>query len=76
MGKICLGNAPDSWGIWFPQDKRQVGWDVFLNEVHEAGYTCIELGPWAKCARSELQCDASSPYGFGEWDRNCTFSAS
>jgi inosose dehydratase len=46
MGKICLGNAPDSWGIWFPQDKRQVGWEVFLDEVHEAGYMCIELGPW------------------------------
>jgi inosose dehydratase len=43
MGKICLGNAPDSWGIWFPQDKRQVGWEVFLDEVHEAGYMCICL---------------------------------
>jgi inosose dehydratase len=41
-----LGNAPDSWGIWFPQDKRQVGWEVFLDEVRDAGYTCIELGPW------------------------------
>jgi inosose dehydratase len=41
-----LGNAPDSWGIWFPQDKRQVDGRSSLDEVHEAGYTCIELGPW------------------------------
>jgi hypothetical protein len=69
MGKICLGNAPDSWGIWFPQDKRQVGWEVFLDEVHEAGYTRalnLVLG------RDVLghQCNAPSPYGFGERDRN------
>lgn len=43
---IQVGNAPDSWGVWFPQNERQVSWQVFLDEVAEAGYTCIELGPW------------------------------
>ena len=41
-----MGNAPDSWGIWFPQDKGQVDGRSSLDEVHEAGYTCIELGRW------------------------------
>ncbi len=46
MSQITIGNAPDSWGIWFPQDERQVDPITFLDEVAEAGYSCIELGPW------------------------------
>lgn len=46
MGSITIGNAPDSWGVWFPNDPRQVAWSVFLDEVKDAGYSCIELGPW------------------------------
>jgi inosose dehydratase len=43
---ITIGTAPDSWGIWFPSDPEQVSPDVFLNEVAEAGYEWIELGPY------------------------------
>lgn len=43
---ITLGTAPDSWGVWFPSDPEQVAPDVFLGEVVEAGYECIELGPY------------------------------
>ncbi len=46
MSNIEIGNAPDSWGVWFPENERQVPWNVFLDEVAAAGYTCIELGPW------------------------------
>lgn len=46
MSKITIGNAPDSWGVWFPQDDRQVDAITFLDEVAEAGFDCIELGPW------------------------------
>lgn len=46
MSQITVGNAPDSWGIWFPDDPRQVPWTRFLDEVAAAGYTAIELGPW------------------------------
>ncbi|MGX9148295.1 sugar phosphate isomerase/epimerase family protein [Mesorhizobium sp. 128a] len=46
MARIEVGNAPDSWGIWFPNNDRQVPWNVFLDEVAAAGYSCIELGPW------------------------------
>jgi inosose dehydratase len=40
-----IGSAPDSWGVWFPDDPQQVAWDQFLDEVVAAGYTRIELGP-------------------------------
>ena len=43
---ITMGTAPDAWGIWFPNDPRQTPWPRFLDEVAEAGYTWIELGPY------------------------------
>ena len=43
---IRIGTAPDSWGVWFPDDPNQVPWQRFLDEVVEAGYTWIELGPY------------------------------
>lgn len=46
MGSIKIGNAPDSWGVWFPEDEHQVGWSTFLDEVAAAGYGFVELGPW------------------------------
>lgn len=44
--QLRLGTAPDSWGIWFPNDPQQPHWSVFLDEVVEAGYHTIELGPF------------------------------
>jgi inosose dehydratase len=44
--KTTVGTAPDSWGIWFPDDPRQMQWQRFLDEVAEAGYEWIELGPY------------------------------
>ncbi|SCL35570.1 inosose dehydratase [Micromonospora rhizosphaerae] len=41
-----IGSAPDSWGVWFPDDSRQTPWQRFLDEVAAAGYTRIELGPY------------------------------
>src|SRR3984957_8196952 len=43
---ITIGTAPDSWGIWFPSDPRQTPWQRYLDEVVEAGYEWIELGPY------------------------------
>ncbi|MYA76663.1 MAG: TIM barrel protein, partial [Gemmatimonadetes bacterium] len=43
---IRIGSAPDSWGVWFPDDPRQAPWQRFMDEVAEAGYTWIELGPY------------------------------
>ncbi|QNP63366.1 sugar phosphate isomerase/epimerase family protein [Streptomyces genisteinicus] len=44
--RIRVGSAPDSWGVWFPDDPRQVPWRRFLDEVARAGYEWIELGPY------------------------------
>ncbi|MDF3301788.1 sugar phosphate isomerase/epimerase family protein [Streptomyces tropicalis] len=46
LDRIRVGSAPDSWGVWFPDDPRQVPWPRFLDEVAEAGYSWIELGPY------------------------------
>jgi inosose dehydratase len=46
MDRLRLGTAPDSWGVWFPNDPRQVPWPRFLDEVVLAGYRWIELGPY------------------------------
>ncbi|MFD4994844.1 sugar phosphate isomerase/epimerase family protein [Streptomyces buecherae] len=46
LDRIRVGSAPDSWGVWFPDDARQVPWRRFLDEVAEAGYAWIELGPY------------------------------
>ncbi|WP_240135521.1 sugar phosphate isomerase/epimerase family protein [Streptomyces sp. MUM 178J] len=46
LNRIRVGSAPDSWGVWFPDDPRQVRWQRFLDEVADAGYEWIELGPY------------------------------
>jgi inosose dehydratase len=45
-GRIRVGSAPDSWGVWFPDDPAQVPWQQFLDEVSACGYEWIELGPY------------------------------
>lgn len=42
---ITIGSAPDSWGVWFADDPEQTDPGRFLDEVADAGYTWIELGP-------------------------------
>jgi inosose dehydratase len=44
--RLTLGSAPDSWGVWFPDDPRQIPWRRFLDEVAAAGHEWIELGPY------------------------------
>ncbi|MGW4200534.1 sugar phosphate isomerase/epimerase family protein [Streptomyces sp. NPDC004726] len=46
LNRIRVGSAPDSWGVWFADDPRQIPWRRFLDEVTEAGYEWIELGPY------------------------------
>jgi inosose dehydratase len=43
---LRLGTAPDSWGVWFPDDPHQVPWSTYLDEVQAAGYAYTELGPY------------------------------
>ena len=44
--RLHLGTAPDSWGIWFPDDPKQPHWSQVLDEVAETGFRTIELGPY------------------------------
>ena len=46
LTNLRLGTAPDSWGVWFPDDPQQVPWHRFLDEAAAAGYTAVELGPF------------------------------
>lgn len=46
MSSILVGSAPDSWGVWFPDDPAQVSPTQFLDEVAASGYEWIELGPY------------------------------
>ena len=43
---IKVGSAPDNWGVWFPDDPRQIPWDRFMDEIAEAEYEWTELGPY------------------------------
>jgi inosose dehydratase len=45
LDRLTLGTAPDSWGVWFPSDPHQVGWQQYLDEIAQAGYLWTELGP-------------------------------
>jgi inosose dehydratase len=42
---VKVGTAPDNWGVWFPSDPKQIPWTRFLEEVVQADYKWIELGP-------------------------------
>jgi len=44
--RLRLGSCPDSWGVWFPHDPAQTPWQRFLDELAEAGYRWLELGPY------------------------------
>ena len=46
MSSILVGSAPDSWGVWFPDDPDQTPYTRFLDEVADSGYRWIELGPY------------------------------
>jgi inosose dehydratase len=43
---LRIGTAPDSWGVWNAADPAQMPPTRFLDEVHQAGYHWIELGPY------------------------------
>jgi inosose dehydratase len=84
LDRIRVGSAPDSWGVWFPEDPQQVPWERFLDEVAEAGYAWIELGPYGylptdparlndEIARRELKVSAGTVFtglhrGPAVWD--------
>jgi inosose dehydratase len=55
LTRLTLGTAPDSWGVWFPEDPRQVSWRQYLDEIGQAGYSVTELGPSGFLPRDPAQ---------------------
>ncbi len=43
---IHIGNGPVTWGVWSDDGASRTTWSRFLDEVAEAGYEGIELGPF------------------------------
>jgi inosose dehydratase len=43
--QLEIATAPDSFGVWFPKDERQIDWRRYLDEAAAAGYRWTELGP-------------------------------
>jgi inosose dehydratase len=42
---VDIAQTPDSWGIERPHDPAIASWPSFLDQVREAGYSGVELGP-------------------------------
>jgi hypothetical protein len=56
--------SPDSWGIWFASDPRQIEWPQFLDELAEAGYEWMELGLYGYRRTSALARSLASSSGW------------
>ena len=44
--KLAIGVCPDQWGVWFPDDPKQIPWRTALAEMAEAGFEIMETGPF------------------------------
>ena len=42
--KLAVGVCPDQWGVWFPQDEKQIEPRQAMKEMAEAGF---EMAPTA-----------------------------
>lgn len=46
FSKLTVGVCPDQWGVWFPDDEKQIPWEKALAEMAEAGFEYMETGPY------------------------------
>jgi inosose dehydratase len=44
--KLTIGVCPDQWGVWFPEDEKQIPWQTALDEMARAGFSVMETGPF------------------------------
>ena len=44
--KLTIGVCPDQWGVWFPEDEKQIPWATALDEMGAAGFSVMETGPF------------------------------
>ena len=63
--KLTIGVCPDQWGVWFPQDEKQIDWDVALDEMQTAGFSVMETGPFGYFPTDPAQLkDVMDEHGF------------
>ncbi len=43
--QLEIATAPNSFGVWFAEDDKQIDWRRYLDEAAAAGYRWTELGP-------------------------------
>jgi inosose dehydratase len=43
--QLEIATAPDSFGVWFAHDDKQMSWRRYLDDAADAGYRWTELGP-------------------------------
>lgn len=43
---LAIGVCPDQWGVWFPEDEKQMDPRQAWEEMAEAGFEIIETGPF------------------------------
>jgi inosose dehydratase len=44
--KLAIGVCPDQWGVWFPEDDKQIAPRQAMREMAEAGFEILETGPY------------------------------
>ena len=44
--KLTVGICPDQWGVWFPEDPKQMDPRQAMREMAEAGFDVLETGPY------------------------------
>lgn len=63
--RLTIGVCPDQWGVWFPQDEKQIDWDVALDEMQEAQFSVMETGPFGYFPTDPVQLkDVMDEHGF------------
>ena len=53
--KLTIGVCPDQWGVWFPEDEKQIPWHTALDEMAEAGFSVMETGPFGYFPKDPTQ---------------------
>lgn len=63
--KLALGVCPDQWGVWFPEDEKQIPWRTALAQMAEAGFELMETGPYGYFPTDPKQLQSvMDEYGF------------
>lgn len=53
--KLAIGVCPDQWGVWFPEDEKQMGPRRAMQEMAEAGFEILETGPFGYFPRDPAE---------------------